>query len=108
VAYHYLPPPALGDGWPTGTPAQVGISPDSIQRFIKMISDMPMDSLSVPQIHGLLIARHGRLVLEEYFHGAHRDQPHDLRSAAKSLTSVLIGAAIQSGVPLSPDSRSIK
>jgi CubicO group peptidase (beta-lactamase class C family) len=105
MAYHYLPPAALADGWPTGTPAQVGISPDSLRRFIQMISDMPMDSLSVPQIHGVLIARHGRLVLEEYFHGAHRDQPHDLRSAAKSLTSVLIGAAIQSGVPLSPASR---
>jgi CubicO group peptidase (beta-lactamase class C family) len=69
-----------------------------------MLSDTRMDSLSVPEIHGVLIARHGRLVLEEYFHGADRDQPHDTRSASKSLTSVLIGAAIQSGVPLTPTS----
>jgi len=32
-------------------------------------------------------------VLEEYFHGASPDEPHDTRSAAKSLTSVLVGAA---------------
>jgi CubicO group peptidase (beta-lactamase class C family) len=105
VPYHYAAPVSLGDGWRTGTLEQAGLSRDSIERFIQMISDMPIDSLSVPDIHGVLIARHGRLVLEEYFHGANRDQPHDLRSAAKSMTSVLIGAAIQSGVPLTPESR---
>jgi CubicO group peptidase (beta-lactamase class C family) len=104
VPYHYMVPLATGDGWPTGTPEQVGLSRDTLERFIQMLSDTRMDSLSVPEIHGVLIARHGRLVLEEYFHGADRDQPHDTRSASKSLTSVLIGAAIQSGVPLTPTS----
>ena len=52
------------------------------------------------QIDGILIARHGRLVLEEYFHGYTRDTPHDTRSASKSWTNVLIGAAMQAGVPL--------
>jgi CubicO group peptidase (beta-lactamase class C family) len=61
---------------------------------------MPMDSLSSPQIHSLLIARHGKLVVEEYFHGYHRDQPHDLRSASKSWVAVLLGAAIEAGVPI--------
>jgi CubicO group peptidase (beta-lactamase class C family) len=105
VPYRYTAPHPDADGWPTGTLEQVGLSRDSIERFIQMISDTRMDSVSVPEIHGVLIARHGRLVLEEYFHGAHRDQPHDTRSASKSLTSVLVGAAIQSGVPLSPSSR---
>jgi CubicO group peptidase (beta-lactamase class C family) len=41
----------------------------------------------------VLVARHGKLVLEEYFHGTSPDEPHDTRSAAKSLTSVLAGAA---------------
>jgi CubicO group peptidase (beta-lactamase class C family) len=79
----------------------VGLSRDSIERFIQMIIDTKMDSVSVPEIHGVLIARHGRLVLEEYFHGEHRNKPHDTRSASKSLASALIGSAIQAGVPLS-------
>jgi CubicO group peptidase (beta-lactamase class C family) len=36
-------------------------------------------------------------VLEEYFHGESRDKAHDTRSAAKSITSTLAGAAIRAG-----------
>jgi CubicO group peptidase (beta-lactamase class C family) len=104
MPYRYTPPRPASDGWPTGTLEDVGLSRDSIQRFIQMIIDTRMDSVSVPEIHGVLVARHGRLVLEEYFHGEHRDKPHDTRSASKSLTSGLIGAAIQSVVPLSSSS----
>ena len=62
---------------------------------------MPMDGPSARQVHALLIARHGKLVVEEYFHGMTRDQPHDPRSASKSITSTLFGAAIQAGLPVS-------
>jgi CubicO group peptidase (beta-lactamase class C family) len=65
-----------------------------------MVIDTPMDSIHAPQIHGVLIARHGKLVLEEYFHGEHRDKLHDTRSASKSLTATLVGAAIRAGIPL--------
>lgn len=59
-----------------------------------------MESVHTPQVHGVLIARHGTLVLEEYFHGEHRDKLHDTRSAAKSLTATIVGAVIQAGGPL--------
>lgn len=59
-----------------------------------------MDSADAPQIHALLIARHGRLVLEEYFHGYDRNQLHETRSAGKSVTAVTLGAAMHAGVPL--------
>jgi CubicO group peptidase (beta-lactamase class C family) len=65
-----------------------------------MLIDVPMDSLGSSQVHSVLIARHGKLVVEEYFHGYHRDMPHDTRSAAKSWTAVLIGAAMQAGIPI--------
>src|SRR3989442_8857761 len=68
-----------------------------------MLSDMRMDPLNTMKIHSLLIARHGKLVLEEYFHGASRDEPHNLRSASKSWTATLIGAAMHAGVPLRLD-----
>ena len=54
-------------------------------------------------VHSLLIARHGKLVVEEYFHGYHRDLPHDSRSASKSVTSILAAAAMQSGIDLNWD-----
>jgi len=56
-------------------------------------------------MHGLLIARHGKLVLEEYFHGQHRDKLHETRSATKSITATLTGAAMYAGVPLRLSSR---
>jgi hypothetical protein len=44
----------------------------------------PPASLHDTVIHGFLVARHGKLVVEEYFHGFHRDRVHDTRSAARS------------------------
>jgi CubicO group peptidase (beta-lactamase class C family) len=99
--YAYQPPPALDDGWPTGTLEDAGISRAGIEAFIQTVVDTPIDSAHAPQIEGVLIARHGTLVLEEYFHGERRDQLHDTRSAAKSLTATMVGAAIHAGAPLS-------
>lgn len=101
--YSYVPPPALDDGWQTGTLEEVGISRAGIEKFIQNAINSP-DSLNTPRMHGILIARHGKLVLEEYFHGENREKPHDTRSAAKSLASDLIGAAIRAGVPLKTSS----
>ncbi|HKX92372.1 MAG TPA: serine hydrolase domain-containing protein [Sphingomicrobium sp.] len=101
--YRYAPPVQLDDGWPVSTLAKEGIDQGAIERFVQKLIDMPMDGISSSQIHSLLIARHGKLVLEEYFHGESRDTPHDTRSASKSWTNVLIGAAMQSGVPIRLD-----
>ena len=101
--YRYAPPIALADGWPVSTLEKEGLDRAAITRFVQFLIDLPMDGLGAHQVHSVLIARHGKLVLEEYFHGAHRDEPHDLRSASKSWTAMLIGAAMQSGVPIRLD-----
>lgn len=101
--YRYFPPVALDDGWPVSTLEREGIDQAMIERFVQKLIDMPQDGISTSQVHSLLIARHGKLVLEEYFHGFDRDTPHDTRSAAKSWTNVLIGAAMQAGVPIRLD-----
>ncbi len=98
--YAYAPPLAFDDGWPTASLEDVGISRDGMEKFIQMIIDTPMDSVRVPEVHAVLIARHGKLVMEEYFHGENREKPHDTRSAAKSWTSTLVGASIKAGIPL--------
>jgi CubicO group peptidase (beta-lactamase class C family) len=100
VPYTYASPLAFDDGWQTASLEDVGISRTGIEKFIQMLVDTPIDSVSSQEIHGVLIARHGKLVLEEYFHGEHREKPHDTRSAGKSLSATLVGAAIKAGMPV--------
>lgn len=99
--YRYTPPPARADGWPVGTLAEAGISQPDIERFIQTLAALPMEGMSTSDVHAVLIARRGKLVLEEYFHGFDRATLHDTRSAGKSVTATLFGAAIQAGHPLS-------
>lgn len=98
--YVYRVPPALEDGWPTASVEQVGIDRAGIERAVQAIVDMSMDSINAPQVHAVLIARNGKLVLEEYFHGDNRDQLHNERSAGKSVSATIIGAAMLAGAPI--------
>lgn len=98
--YAYRAPSAREDGWPTATLDQERIDRAGIEKFVQMLIDMPIETVHTPEVHGVLIARHGKLVLEEYFHGEHRDRMHETRSAAKSLTATIIGAAMQARAPL--------
>jgi|KBSMisStaDraftv2_1062788.scaffolds.fasta_scaffold48053_2 CubicO group peptidase (beta-lactamase class C family) len=103
--YHYVPPPPTGDGWPVSTLASENIDQPAMERLVQSIIDMKMAETDAPEIHALLIARHGRLVLEEYFHGFSREEIHTLRSAGKSISGTVIGAAMYAGAPLRLDSR---
>lgn len=98
--YVYRSPLARGDGWPVVTIDEVNIDRKGIESFVQWILDMPMDSLESLQIDAILVARHGKLVLEEYFHGFDRDTVHSTRSAGKSLTATLVGAAMQARLPV--------
>ena len=99
--YVYQPPLARSDGWQVATLDEANVDRKGIENFVQWILDMPMDSVETMQVDAILIARHGKLVLEEYFHGFDRDTPHSTRSAGKSLTATLIGAAMQAGLPVS-------
>ena len=99
--YEYRPPVTAEDGWQTGTLAEVGLDPAPIREFVTLASADPR-SVEDLDLHGLLIARHGKLVLEEYFHGYHRLKPHETRSAGKTLATMLVGAQMQKGAKLSP------
>ena len=99
--YAYRKPLQLDDGWTTTSVNEVGLGRAAIEKTIQTIIDTPMDSIDTPVVDALLVARHGKLVLEEYFRGEDRSRMHDTRSASKSLVSVLAGAAIQAGEPLS-------
>ena len=49
------------------------------------------------RIDGLLILRNNKLIYENYFHGYSNDILHNMFSAGKSITSILVGIAIDKG-----------
>jgi CubicO group peptidase (beta-lactamase class C family) len=101
--YTYQQPPTTGDGWETARARDVGMDEAVLAQLVQRLSDAD-PSIGRPQIiHSLLVARHGKLVLEEYFFGFDRDQVHDLRSAGKTFASVMLGATMRQGVNLKPE-----
>ena len=50
-----------------------------------------------PDLKGVVILRNGRIVAERYYNGETADSLHDIRSAGKSVTSLLFGIAMDRG-----------
>jgi CubicO group peptidase (beta-lactamase class C family) len=90
--YAYARPPALDDGWPTATWEEVGIDPDIAREAVEQII-----AGEAGVIHSLLVARDGKLAIEEYFHGFERSDLHDIAGCTKSVASLLIGIATDQG-----------
>jgi len=86
-------PAATNDGWSTASLEDVGLGRAPIEALVQRIAAAVPTAATSPAIHSLLVARHGKLVLEQYFAGYTRDDPHDLRSAGKSFTTTLLGIA---------------
>jgi CubicO group peptidase (beta-lactamase class C family) len=103
--YRYRRPIAEEDGWKVGTLEEVGMEQGPISELVRTIDSVPVQSVHDPYVHGFLVARHGKLVAEEYFYGSSRFKPHDTRSASKSVTATLFGAVMQNGAKLSPSTK---
>ncbi len=88
--YRESAPRESADGWPVGLPSRAGLDPS---RIGSLVADVVSGDLALT--HSVLVAVDGRLVIEEYFYGFDSDTWHDLRSASKTLTSTLVGLAIQ-------------
>ncbi len=104
-AWTYKAPDALADGWHVGTLASAGMDEVPIAALIEPIAALRTPGLRSPYIHSISIERHGVLVLDEYFYGFTPDTPHDVRSAGKSITTLLVGRAIEDSHEFSPASR---
>jgi CubicO group peptidase (beta-lactamase class C family) len=103
-AYVYRAPPSLGDGWSTAPARDVGLDESSLARVVQREIDVDPAARRAPLMHSLLIAHHGKLVLEEYFFGFDRERLHDIRSAGKTFGSVMLGAAMMQRARIAPES----
>jgi CubicO group peptidase (beta-lactamase class C family) len=64
----------------------------SILKLTEMEHLILKDSL--PNTHSVLISRNGKLIYENYFDGYTENIPHDMRSSAKSISSAIVGIAL--------------
>ena len=101
--YIYRRPISERDGWSTASLSDVGMDAKKLEEFLEEILKAVPSPENPVNIHSLLIARHGKLVLEEYFYGFDKERPHDMRSASKTIAPVLVGIARDRGVKISPE-----
>jgi CubicO group peptidase (beta-lactamase class C family) len=102
TTYSYHRPAPRKDGWATASLEEVGLDPKPLHALMKaLLNANPRDNNTVP-IHSILIARRGKLALEEYFYGFGPERPHDTRSAGKTLAPMLIGIARDRGAKVEP------
>ncbi|MCA9734314.1 MAG: serine hydrolase [Deferribacteres bacterium] len=96
--YTYTIPEQIDDGWATASLADVGLQEETVEEGIIRIQFGLYKG-----VHSVLIVKDGKLVLEEYFSGVNADgysthfdrtMPHLLASDTKSITSALVGIAI--------------
>ena len=96
-AFAYAPPQALGDGWDVASLDDVEMQHRPIEAFLQRLREDDLSGWKTPQIRGLLIARHGKLVLEAYLHGHRRNELVDIGGAAMGFASAMVGVAIEQG-----------
>lgn len=71
----------------------VGMRPDTIARVIDLIRSIPPRDF-----RALVVIKNNKLVVEEYFNTYWRETIHDIRSAGKGITALLLGIAIDKGL----------
>ncbi|MFC1724250.1 serine hydrolase [candidate division KSB1 bacterium] len=99
LEYSYKIPENTGDGWEISSLNAVGIDTVRIHDMInKIITDYEFTN-------SVLIVRNGKLVLEEYFNDYNINKANDIASATKSVTSLLIGIAVEKGFIQSIDQK---
>jgi CubicO group peptidase (beta-lactamase class C family) len=104
ATYNYAVPDKLEDGWETASLNDEKLEAGLIKDLFDRISDNTYKNIS-----SVVIVKNGKLVIEEYFprqdalderhsRALKRVSPQQLYSATKSVTSILIGIAIERGL----------
>ena len=87
--YQYVSPATSEGNWEVSSVKAEGIDTGKINELMLQLLNG-----NIQNIHSVLIVKNGKLVLEEYFYGYARHKIHSMMSVSKSITSLLIGIAI--------------
>ncbi|MEM6377883.1 MAG: serine hydrolase, partial [Bacteroidota bacterium] len=72
---------------------KAGFRQDSIEQLLALIGDT-----RAKDFRGLVVIKDDKMVVEEYYNTFWRTHIHDIRSAGKSVTAILLGVALQEGL----------
>ncbi|MEP2935843.1 MAG: serine hydrolase [Gilvibacter sp.] len=89
--YNYTPPASLSDNWHT---KDLRLLTKDTTLLYKLFTQLPDGD---HELRSTLVVKNGVLLLEEYFKEGAVNKQQDLRSATKSVRSLLIGIAIDKG-----------
>lgn len=84
---------ASNESWQMAAPEAEGLSSERLRAMTEVIA-----AGQFKKVESVLIARHGKLVYEQYFGGTAAATLRDTRSATKTVTSMLTGIAIDKGL----------
>ncbi len=90
--YAYRIPESGEDGWSVADASEEGVDPRALEGTVEAILEGRAGFLK-----SFLVLRGGALLLEEYFHGYGPDDLVPIHSCTKSVSSLLVGLAIQEG-----------
>jgi len=79
-------------GWRTSTPEEQGLDSNKLAEAIEFVLSEKV------QAHSLLVIRNGFIVADAYFYPYMPNTRHDVASVTKSITSTLVGLAIEKGL----------
>jgi CubicO group peptidase (beta-lactamase class C family) len=91
--YQYRPPAKLDDGWEVSSLKAEGLDEDLIVSMTQRVLDGNFKG-----IHSLAVVRNGKLVHEAYLDDYSAESLQRIHSITKSISSLLIGIAIDKGL----------
>lgn len=89
ISYSYEVPEQVDDGLETESLYSYTSDSSSFTRLMNEVIDQEYG-----RIKSLLILKDNKLLVEEYFYAYERDDLHQIRSCTKSITSLLLGIAL--------------
>jgi CubicO group peptidase (beta-lactamase class C family) len=90
--------PIQRDDWKVSTPAEQGLDP-------MHVAGLYYNAARLETLYSLLIVKNGYLVAEDYFNDGSVDQKDRLQSVTKSVTSAMVGIALEQGCLSSVDQK---